>query len=95
MATNDLATRLNSLQSKIEILKYQQKENEDKKKSILKELESVGINDVDQLKTAIENDEKSIGELEVKFGESLTKVEKMVKDLEDKVAGKVTTGVTL
>lgn len=94
MANQD-SSRLTSLQSKIEILKFQQKENEEKKKTILKELASVGINDTDQLKTAIETDEKSIGELEVKFGESLTKVETMVKDLEDKVAGKVTVGVTL
>lgn len=96
MGNNDLLQgRLTSLQSKIEILKYKQKENDEKKKAILKELEYAGIKDADQLKLAIEAEEKSIGELEVKFGESLTKVESMVKDLEDKVAGKVTTGVTL
>ena len=95
MGNQDLASRLNSLQSKIEILKYKQKENEDKKKQILKELESIGITNIDQLKSAIESEEKSIGELEVKFSESLTKVENMVKGLEDKVDGKVTTGVTL
>lgn len=95
MANQELATRLNSLQSKIEILKYKQKENEDKKKEIMKDLESLGIKDTEQLKASIELEEKSISELEVKFGESLTKVEATVKDLEDRVAGKVTTGVTL
>lgn len=89
MSNQELFNRLTALQNKMELLKYKKQENEKKKTDILKELDKSGITTLEQLKANIESEEKNIVTLEGQFSESLTKVESMAKDLEDKISGKV------